>query len=49
MIQVSFLFLRIPEPFTFQTLGGFATGVCLRRNDALASDLLCVGMGAEPI
>lgn len=46
LAQVSFLSPWSPVPFTFQTMGVLATGVYLRRNDAFASGLLYVGMGA---
>ena len=46
LAQVSFLSPWSPVPFTFQTMGVLATGVYLRRNDAFASGLLYIGMGA---
>ncbi len=46
MAQVSFITPWTPVPFTLQTLGILATGVYLRRNDAITSTALYVGLGA---
>ena len=46
LAQIAFLTPFSPVPFTGQVLGVLGTGAYLRRNDAFASGVLYIGIGA---